>query len=124
MDELITQAGVGGVLSILILREVLPFMSKAKAKANGEVVKELADRAARADHQLTSIHKTLDAKDQDGVRLIYSRRSLDDVINRLATCIEKQTEMMRDMHGEVKDTRRDVEVIRDAVRSCGGGGRA
>ena len=35
MDELITQVGVGGILAILILREVLPFTRNGKARTNG-----------------------------------------------------------------------------------------
>ena len=47
--------------------------------------------------------------DQEGVKLWYVRRSLEDAIKDLSEAIQIQTNVLREIHQEQKAIRRDLE---------------
>jgi hypothetical protein len=73
MEEALTQVGVGGVLAILIIREVFTFMGRKK-NVNGAFNKALCDER----------HKTLEKqqeKTQDNFTRVFEK--LDNIMERL-----------------------------------------
>lgn len=75
MDSLLLQIGVGGIFSILVLREVFSYLTKR----NGSV------DAGRLKH----IDDVISARDQQNERLIYREPGIRAVLEKLTETIEK-----------------------------------
>ena len=74
MEEGLTQVGVGGVLAILIIREVFTFTAKRKNGCNGVFNMGLCDER----------HRTLDKQHgdtQDNFKMVF--RKLDNIMEHL-----------------------------------------
>lgn len=95
MEQKILEVGVGGIVALLMVREVLTFVQKRK---NGYANNGLG-RVADEVHWLKEIH---DQRDADGVPVWYVRRSLEDAIRGLSDNVANQTELMREMVKEIK----------------------
>lgn len=96
MDTMLTQGGVVGILLVLVLREVFGFLNK---KSRG------VDCGKQAQ-QIDELWRWHNVVDSEGVRIWYTRKSLEKTMEKLATAIEAQTEMLRRMHGGIKDLQR------------------
>lgn len=96
METGLMQLGVGGIFAVLVLRQVFDFLSRKK---NGWGASKIA-------RQIDDLHRWHDVRDSEGVPIWYVRKSLDSSIERLADNIEKQTETLRLLASEVKESRR------------------
>jgi len=56
-------------------------------------------------------------KDSEGRPIWYFHPSMERAIEKLAESIDRQTLMLSKLIGETKDTRRDVESLREKVES-------
>ena len=84
-DPILTQVGIGGVLAVLILREVFGFLSKRS--------KREVDLAA-LDQRVSDLWDWHNKEDPaTGVKVWYVRASLENAIEKLAENIEKMTEV-------------------------------
>tara|TARA_Y100000310_G_C20445648_1_gene698273 strand:- start:202 stop:510 length:309 start_codon:yes stop_codon:yes gene_type:complete len=82
--DYVTQVGIGGIFAILVIKQVLDFLSKRRNEnPNGDCRVCLT--------LLQKIYEMHDKTDEDGVYVWYVRRSLEDAITKLGRNIEKQT---------------------------------
>jgi len=58
------------------------------------------------------LHHWHDRDDEEGVKVWYVRKSLEEAIVALSKNIAKQTEIFQAMHEELRDVRRDLRVIK------------
>lgn len=77
-----TDLGVGGIIVILVLKEVFTFL---KFKKNGW------------QEQISDLHKWHNQRDRDGVPVWYVRHSLEDSINRLSKNIAIQNDLLKEL---------------------------
>ncbi len=96
------QLGVGGIFALLVIDRVLQFISRKK---NG--VADLQE-VARQVNDLWVWHNK---EDDEGVKIWYMRKSLETAIVRLADNIEVQTELLRVLHEDHKDSYRSLGRI-------------
>lgn len=95
MDQL-TEVGVGGILVILILREVFSYLNK---KGPNGLERKL-DKVCRTVERIA-----VESRD------LYNRRSLEDAIGKLSVCVERQTELMGGMLTSIKDLHREMKAL-------------
>ena len=126
---------VGGLVIPLILltvREIFSWLSKknlqtsdTKISLMADAIKTLSDRAEKVELKLDNIghiSKTMydwhDKSDEDGVKIWYVRRSLEDAlhenvkaINILAKNSEAQTRLLEDMVRQNKEMSKDQMIL-------------
>lgn len=94
-----TDLGVGGILIVLVLREVFGFVSR---RHNGR--RDSRDHEWRKVYDWTrELHEMHSVKDSDGIPIWYVRKSLTDSLDRIARKIDEQTTVMRTMMQSVHD---------------------
>ena len=86
----LTELGIGGILALLILKEVFNFLKTRKL--NGE-----SGKIAKIFELTKDIFDMHNQKDNDGVYVWYVRRSLEEAIIKLAENIDKQTICFREL---------------------------
>jgi hypothetical protein len=102
LDEGLTQVGIGGIIAMLILREVFGFLSK---KRNGDPV---GAELRHVKAMVKDLHGWHSVVDQDGVKIWYMRRSFEDAIKALGDNIATQTELLRSLVSEFREIRVDI----------------
>lgn len=126
------QVGVGGIFLILVLRMVLDFVAKFQqhkaAKEQGDaggnrsattgehsiLERKLAVLLQKVDpieKQMADVHAWMSKEDGDGVKLVYTRRSLEEAIVALAESLDRQTKVLAEVAREqrtVIDGQKDV----------------
>jgi hypothetical protein len=111
MNEALTQLGIGGLVAVLVIREVLTFLRERRNnKGNGVDLSLLAK-------QIDEMHQWHAVTDGNGVKVWYVRRSLEEAIRQLATNIATQTDILKELMRETQGTRKDLEWLKDASRS-------
>lgn len=66
--------------------------------------------------QVDNIHLWLSKEDDDGVKLYYQRRSLEEVISKLAEAVTRQTEVLAEMKNQMVIDRK----VREATKKVKG----
>ena len=107
MDSLaqLGAAGAFGIFVILLVREVPKLISAVRNSRNRAIVDFTADDRRR----LQDLHDWHDKEDSEGVKVWYVRRSLEDAITKLSENIERQTEILTELHREQKDIRSEMQ---------------
>lgn len=101
-SELITQLGVPVIAVLLILDKVIALTKKPKTCA------EHCITGNKLRQQVEEVHRVLMVDDVDGVKRIYTPRSLETALMRLADVLEKQTEMLQTLGMQQKDMLREL----------------
>lgn len=104
MDSALTDLSVGAILAVLVIREVLGFLKDRRNSKNGQETD--LPRMAR---QLDDLHQWHSLTDEEGVKVWYVRRSLEDAIRELSSNIRAQTEVLQNLVLESRETRKKVE---------------
>ena len=96
-----TQLMAGGVLAVLVIREVLNFLKNQKAKTNGSgdcICSKLSlIDWQRLDRRIESMIHIIQATDDDKVPMVYVRRSFESAVTRLVSNVENQTKATEDI---------------------------
>lgn len=123
MNEALTQLGVGGIFTIMVLQMVFSFLkSKSPPKDPHGISKRLGLMTDAIAASFQCIERKLDellvltkdlhtwhnVSDNEGVKIWYVRRSLEDAIGSLSSNIAKQTDVLQAMMREIHDLERDV----------------
>ena len=110
--EALTQLGVGGIFAVLVIRSVLDFLAKREATKNGGARGTTSTHGMMATQQLNDLvrqvrelHEWHAKEDDDGVKVWYVRKSLEQSIARLADAAEQQTRALRDLVALIKADR-------------------
>jgi hypothetical protein len=121
MDTLM-QLGVGGIFAILVIREVLNFL-RGRTTEMGSVIPGSCltpeeHKLIRQRHEWSrDLHNWHNVSDEEGVKIWYVRKSLEDVVDRLATTIEKLSEVQRAEFDVLKEMARDMRDLRDSSKN-------
>lgn len=109
MNDTLVQLGVGGALALLIIERVLTlvFNFLKERKNKGVDLPLLAQ-------QVNELYQWHSVTDDDGVKRWYVRRSLEEAIRELSANIRAQTEVLQELVLEQRDTRRDLDRLKDA----------
>lgn len=88
MEELATQLGVGGIFSILLIREFANFANKRKMNGNG------------------------------GSKYIEWERqkTMEEILSKLTDAINNQSQIMNSVVHNVKETREDIKEVVKEIR--------
>ena len=110
----IGQVGVGGIFVVLVLRMVFDFLEKREKKKNngntsdlgatGKKVHILLQKVEKIEKQTQDLYDWHNKEDEEGVKIWYVRRSLEEAITRLSTAIETQTKVLTEMSREQRST--------------------
>jgi len=132
---------LNGVVAVLIIKEVLAFILKFmnKNKPNPSLValteahnksiekqrksQELAekrfeivvDRLRDIKDKNDDLHEWHSKTDADGVKVWYVRQSLEQAVIKLSDNISIQTEVLKDLLKESRDTNRTVEKLQEEM---------
>lgn len=106
MDELLTQVGVGGILAVMVIREVLNFLSKRESAASpsleepcDEARTELAEIGDRTEALVAStqqIATLVSATDPTGLPLIYRDSQAMSRLNTTLEALQRSIERLGD----------------------------
>ncbi len=69
-------------------------------KETREMVKEIRRETmaiARLAEQTNDVHRVIDQRDEDGVPLVYSRKSLERAIDRMTQAMTTQTQVLQQL---------------------------
>lgn len=108
MEQQLLQLGVGGLFAILVIREVFSFLKERTRCQNNKQLERMA-------HQIHELHQWHDVTDEDGVRVWYVRRSLEQAIEKLTLTLDAQTQLLRELTMSLQETRRDIDEMRRDV---------
>jgi prefoldin subunit 5 len=123
VENQILQVGAGGLLALLILREVFGFLRKKSQRDEiTEVIEEQIDQLREphkeaykkievAMDQINDLWRWHNVSDAEGVKIWYVRRSLEDAIGKLAVSIDKMTDLMGRLWTEVHDVKREISAV-------------
>ena len=97
-------AGAFGIFVILLVREVPRLVTAIRNGRHKEIVYfTTADRRLLKD-----LHEWHDKEDAEGVKVWYVRRSLEDALTKLSENIEKQTQILTEIHRAQEEIRAHV----------------
>ena len=113
----ITELGVGGLLALLVLREVFGFVKpvlerrrnggKSLDKPNGHLTTEQVA-------QIADLHRLMTKTDVDGTPLVFVPRSLVAVIQELSQATQRQITVLERLDTNVTEARREIRRQADA----------
>lgn len=114
MDNTLIQVGVGGTFALLVIREVFGFVKYLKNNKSNQKERE-DDQGAdlpRMARQIDDLHQWHSLTDEEGVKIWYVRRSLEEALRELSSNIRAQTEVLQGLVLESRETRKKVEENR------------
>lgn len=123
-EQLLMQLGAGGLIVLLVLREVFGFLKTRKLGVSSDhllkdILEELKEQRIQMSEVLAKT-KTLyhwhDKEDNDGIKIWYVRSSLENAIEKLAENISKQTDILQQMFAEQKFTRNEIKRLEHEIR--------
>lgn len=104
MDDQLLQVGAGGMFALFVLREVFSFLKERMRTQSNTVL----DLMAKQIHELHEWHAVTD---EDGVKIWYLRRSLENAIDKLTNNLDVQTQLLREMVLSMKESRSDMDAF-------------
>lgn len=124
MDPIL-QIGMGGVLAILLIREVISFIKwlidRREPNGDGKPYKSNGGMACQEcrswlmrTHELTEQLFTMhNQKDADGVYVWYVKHSLTEAINKIADAITLQTQLLQKIveHQDTEDNEKKLASL-------------
>ena len=109
-DEL-TGISVAGILTILILREVFNFLQRRKMGSDHSIA-ELKPYLSSIDKKITALYDWHNKEDDDGVKVWYVRKSLENAIDNLNETIQHQEKLFRAIFDKIEQIDRDVKDLK------------
>ena len=103
MNSQIVELSAVGILSFLVIKELIIQLVARRNKTNGACF----DIATKEQiHQLYDWHNVTDG---DGVKVWYVRRSLEKAVMKLSENIDNQTNVIRELTTVVKTLSKDID---------------
>ena len=82
---------------------------------NGKMMFESTKKLDFLHDQSMQMYDWHNKSDADGIKIWYVRRSLEDAIQKLADNVSVQTEVLRDILTQQKETQKDMERLEKTV---------
>ena len=116
MDDL-TGLGATGIFIIYLLKTVLPFIIPSMKQDNSALI-EIVSILKQIQLPVDDLHEWCSVRDQDGVKLIYVRRSMIEAlqrtaegINKVAIVLDRLQQGQGRIEGEIQIIGREVQKI-------------
>ena len=91
MEDQLLSLGVGGLLVVIVLREVFSFLKDRKPDGANDTAAERIEKTLKLAYEIKEMSSDLwevhNVRDQDGVPVWYIRRGLEESIEKLAEAI-------------------------------------
>lgn len=115
MNDNLLQLGVGGIFAVLIIKEVLNFISKRNNEPISNEISNLIGAITRTQEAQTEHLKTVvkvlydvldivkktydmhDQKDSDGIYRWYVKKSLEKAVSKLESSVTRQSEIFKEV---------------------------
>jgi len=106
VEPSLVDIGLGGMLALLIIREVFGFLRDRKEKGLGDEYRcffnpgdwaEMGRKVSIMSNKVDRIHEMHDVKDIDGTYIWYMKSSLVASIDRLAAATAEQGQAFREL---------------------------
>lgn len=97
--ELLKDAPIGVLIAFVVLREFFNYLKSKKSNNNGCNMRLNFDEIEKKVKDLYDWHNVTD---QDGVKVWYTRRSLEKSIDKLNETIAKQNDLLQALVLELK----------------------
>ena len=104
MEQHLLQLGAGGLFALLVLREVFGFLKERVRNTNNTALEQMAKEV----HEMHEWHAVTD---EDGVKVWYIRRSLENTLDKLSHTLDAQTQLLKEMVLILKDTRNEMDAV-------------
>lgn len=110
--QIASQLGVGGVVAFLMIKELFIYLKGRDKKDSDQKIDVLLDKITKIENKTDDLYDWHNVTDPStGAKMWYVQKSLEDSVGKLASAIETQTSVMQGMYQEMRETRRDVEVL-------------
>ena len=101
------QLGMGGILALLVLREVFGFLRSRSGAPSSD---QLALSPCRLDEgdvaRIHNISKVTNSEDEDGAKRVYFPKHVQRTLDMIAETQRQQTEILRSLRDGVEEVRR------------------
>jgi hypothetical protein len=104
MEDQLLQVGAGGLFALLVIREVFSFLKERVRCSSNTMLEHMAK-------QIHEMHEWHAVTDEDGVKVWYVRRSLENALEKLSHTLDAQTQLLREMVLILKDTRNEMDAV-------------
>lgn len=104
MEQQLLQLGAGGPFALLVLREVFGFLKERVRYTHNAALEQMAKEV----HEMHEWHAVTD---EDGVKVWYIRRSLENTLDKLSHTLDAQTQLLKEMVLILKDTRNEMDAV-------------
>jgi hypothetical protein len=104
MEQQLLQLGAGGLFALLVLREVFGFLKERVRYTHNTALEQMAKEV----HEMHEWHAVTD---EDGVKVWYIRRSLENTLDKLSHTLDAQTQLLKEMVLILKDTRNEMDAV-------------
>ncbi|MEQ1704400.1 MAG: hypothetical protein ABL867_00335 [Rickettsiales bacterium] len=104
MEQQLLQLGAGGLFALLVLREVFGFLKERVRYTHNAALEQMAKEV----HEMHEWHAVTD---EDGVKVWYIRRSLENTLDKLSHTLDAQTQLLKEMVLILKDTRNEMDAV-------------
>jgi len=125
VSELLMQLGVGGIFTVLVLREVFAYLQRKEGK-NGE-----PPGSQKWKWKIDKLYDWHNALDDEGVPIWYVRKSLEEAIKTLTSSINtlhasireqnalinRMIERIESLHGDIRELRTGQIEIEKILKS-------
>ncbi len=93
--DIVTELGIGATFSLIIIKMVFDFVKGRKRNGDGDSkeIEKIKVMVYKIKDDVEDLHEWHNKEDDDGVKVWYVRRSLEDAISKLADNISRQTEV-------------------------------
>lgn len=105
MEQVSQQYGLAAaaiVFAIWIVRELTAIRKRDKIDKMCDSLVEINTKLDKQGRQIKDLYEWHDVKDNEGVRLWYVRRSLEEAIKELSDNIARQTEVFSGLVTEIR----------------------
>ena len=104
MELPVSEFGVIAILVVILYKVITEIINKKKDNA----VPKISDQCRECYSKIKDLHLWHSKEDTDGVKVWYMRKSLEEAVISLSNNLEKQTQILSDIHNEQKQILREV----------------
>jgi len=121
-SETLIQLGVGGIVALLVLKSVFDFLKTTKFGRNGrptveELLRKVVDTNSALAEQMRVVTQEVhdmwmwhSQTDDEGVKVWYVRKSLENAINTLADNVDREIGLLERLDRRLERVEERMEV--------------
>ena len=95
MEDLIQNLGVGGIITLMVVKEFLAHLDSKKPEHVNKRMERLVADVSIIKSEIRDLHQWHDREDAEGVKIWNTRnKGLEDTLQRISENIEAQTKLL------------------------------